>query len=157
MKIAQVAPLYESVPPKLYGGTERVVSYLTEELVEMGHEVTLFASGDSETAARLIPACPSQPPGYCEAAPTALYCSRKRGQLLKNPVPRPRRNILQLVTPWPCEIPSCVSTERRIQNHSGVIGHGHATRDAIEWLLPPLWPWKVLDLASARSASCPER
>jgi len=58
MKIAQVAPLYESVPPKLYGGTERVVSYLTEELVEMGHEVTLFASGDSETAARLIPACP---------------------------------------------------------------------------------------------------
>src|SRR6202521_1125090 len=59
MKIAQVAPLYESVPPKLYGGTERVVSYLTEELVEMGHEVTLFASGDSETAARLIPACSS--------------------------------------------------------------------------------------------------
>jgi glycosyltransferase involved in cell wall biosynthesis len=59
MKIAQVAPLYESVPPKQYGGTERVVSYLTEELVEMGHEVTLFASGDSETAARLIPACPS--------------------------------------------------------------------------------------------------
>jgi glycosyltransferase involved in cell wall biosynthesis len=59
MKIAQVAPLYESVPPKLYGGTERVVSYLTEELVEMGHEVTLFASGDSETAARLTPSCES--------------------------------------------------------------------------------------------------
>jgi hypothetical protein len=51
MKIAQVAPLYESVPPKLYGGTERVVSYLTEELVRMGHDVTLFASGDSETSA----------------------------------------------------------------------------------------------------------
>ena len=59
MKVAQVAPLYESVPPKLYGGTERVVSYLTEELVKMGHEVTLFASGDSETAARLIPSCAS--------------------------------------------------------------------------------------------------
>jgi glycosyltransferase involved in cell wall biosynthesis len=59
MRIAEVAPLYESVPPKLYGGTERVVSYLTEELVELGHEVTLFASGDSETAARLIPACPN--------------------------------------------------------------------------------------------------
>ena len=57
MRIAQVAPLYESVPPKLYGGTERVVSYLTEELVRLGHEVTLFASGDSETAARLVPAC----------------------------------------------------------------------------------------------------
>jgi glycosyltransferase involved in cell wall biosynthesis len=58
MRIAQVAPLYESVPPKLYGGTERVVSWLTEELVHQGHEVTLFASGDSETQAKLIPACP---------------------------------------------------------------------------------------------------
>jgi glycosyltransferase involved in cell wall biosynthesis len=56
MKIAQVAPLHESVPPALYGGTERVVSYLTEELVKQGHEVTLFASGDSTTEARLIPA-----------------------------------------------------------------------------------------------------
>lgn len=55
MKIAQVAPLYESVPPKFYGGTERVVSYLTEELVRQGHEVTLFASGDSATRARLEP------------------------------------------------------------------------------------------------------
>ncbi|MFA7536170.1 MAG: glycosyltransferase family 4 protein [Desulfuromonadales bacterium] len=53
MKIAQIAPLYESVPPKFYGGTERVVSYLTEELVRMGHDVTLFASGDSITEARL--------------------------------------------------------------------------------------------------------
>jgi glycosyltransferase involved in cell wall biosynthesis len=58
MRIAQVAPLYESVPPRLYGGTERVVSYLTEELVRLGHEVTLFASGDSQTKARLVPACP---------------------------------------------------------------------------------------------------
>ena len=57
MRIAQVAPLYESVPPKLYGGTERVVSYLTEALVEAGHNVTLFASGDSQTAARLVPCC----------------------------------------------------------------------------------------------------
>jgi glycosyltransferase involved in cell wall biosynthesis len=54
MRIAQVAPLYESVPPRLYGGTERVVSYLTEELVAMGHDVTLFASGDSDTEARLV-------------------------------------------------------------------------------------------------------
>jgi glycosyltransferase involved in cell wall biosynthesis len=57
VKIAQVAPLFESVPPKLYGGTERVVSYLTEELVKEGHDVTLFASGDSVTKARLVPAC----------------------------------------------------------------------------------------------------
>jgi len=57
MRIAQVAPLYESVPPKLYGGTERIVSWLTEELVRLGHDVTLFASGDSMTTARLVPGC----------------------------------------------------------------------------------------------------
>ena len=57
MKIAQIAPLYESVPPMLYGGTERVVSYLTEELVRQGHDVTLFASGDSKTSARLVRCC----------------------------------------------------------------------------------------------------
>ena len=57
MRIAQVAPLFESVPPKYYGGTERVVAYLTEELVREGHEVTLFASGDSVTTARLVAAC----------------------------------------------------------------------------------------------------
>jgi glycosyltransferase involved in cell wall biosynthesis len=55
LRIAQVAPLYERVPPHTYGGTERVVSWLTEELVRQGHEVTLFASGDSCTAARLVP------------------------------------------------------------------------------------------------------
>ncbi|WP_394825543.1 glycosyltransferase family 4 protein [Pendulispora albinea] len=55
MKIAMVSPLFESVPPKLYGGTERVVSYLTEELVRQGHDVTLFAAGDSVTRARLQP------------------------------------------------------------------------------------------------------
>lgn len=57
MKIAQVAPLFESVPPKLYGGTERVVSYLTDELVRQGHDVTLFASADSATMAHLRPVC----------------------------------------------------------------------------------------------------
>ena len=55
MRIAQVSPLAESVPPKLYGGTERIVSYLTEELVRQGHKVTLFASGDSRTSAELHP------------------------------------------------------------------------------------------------------
>ena len=58
MKIAQIAPLMESVPPRLYGGTERIVSYLTEALVALGHEVTLFASGDSITAANLVPCVP---------------------------------------------------------------------------------------------------
>jgi glycosyltransferase involved in cell wall biosynthesis len=58
MKIAQIAPLAESVPPRLYGGTERIVSYLTEELVRLGHDVTLFASGDSITAAELVGCTP---------------------------------------------------------------------------------------------------
>ncbi|GIX28152.1 MAG: glycosyl transferase [Burkholderiales bacterium] len=58
MRIAQIAPLIESVPPRLYGGTERVVHYLTEELVRQGHDVTLFASGDSATSARLVACVP---------------------------------------------------------------------------------------------------
>lgn len=57
LRIAQVAPLFESVPPKLYGGTERVVSFIVEELVALGHDVTVFASGDSKTSARLVPVC----------------------------------------------------------------------------------------------------
>jgi glycosyltransferase involved in cell wall biosynthesis len=59
MRIAQISPLIESVPPQLYGGTERIVSYLTEELVRRGHDVTLFASGDSRTAAELAPVAPA--------------------------------------------------------------------------------------------------
>ena len=58
MRIAQVSPLFESVPPQMYGGTERIVACLTDELVRQGHEVTLFASADSHTAARLYPVCP---------------------------------------------------------------------------------------------------
>lgn len=58
MRIAQIGPLTESVPPKLYGGTERVISWLTEELVALGHDVTLFASGDSKTSAKLEPVWP---------------------------------------------------------------------------------------------------
>ena len=58
MKIAQVAPLMESVPPKAYGGTERVVSWITKELVRQGHDVTVFAAGDSVTSANLVPCCP---------------------------------------------------------------------------------------------------
>ena len=58
MRIAQIAPLVEAVPPKLYGGTERVISWLTEALVGLGHDVTLFASGDSTTTAKLEPVWP---------------------------------------------------------------------------------------------------
>ena len=86
MRIAQVAPLFESVPPKLYGGTERVVSYLTEELVRQGHEVTLFASGDSETRARLVAGCPQalwRDPACRETLPHHV-------RLLRDRVPRGR-------------------------------------------------------------------
>ena len=55
MRIAQVAPLYEAVPPRLYGGTERIVAHLTDALVELGNEVTLFASADAQTQATLVP------------------------------------------------------------------------------------------------------
>ena len=77
MRIAQVAPLAESVPPKLYGGTERVVAWLVDELVNLGHEVTLFASGDSLTGAELnsslSPGTSSRPSPYrshgCSSSP----------------------------------------------------------------------------------------
>ena len=64
MRIAQIAPLAESVPPKLYGGTERVIAWLVDELIELGHQVTLFASGDSKTRARFSPGLATgSPPG----------------------------------------------------------------------------------------------
>ena len=72
MRIAQIAPLMESVPPKLYGGTERIVSYLTEELVKLGHDVTLFASGDSLTSANLVGCVPTAlrlDPKVCDVIP----------------------------------------------------------------------------------------
>jgi glycosyltransferase involved in cell wall biosynthesis len=82
MRIAQIAPLTESVPPRLYGGTERVVSFLTEQLVAMGHEVTLFASGDSRTAAELVPGWPCalrSDPGVHDAfAPHLLMMEQVR-------------------------------------------------------------------------------
>ncbi|CAE6815834.1 Phosphatidyl-myo-inositol mannosyltransferase [Paraburkholderia nemoris] len=82
MRIAQIAPLHEAVPPKFYGGTERVVSYLTEALVEPGHDVTLFASGDSRTGAHLEPAWPHAlrlDPGICDTlAPHLLLLEKVR-------------------------------------------------------------------------------
>jgi hypothetical protein len=84
MKIAQVAPLYESVPPKSYGGTERVVSYLTEALVQLGHDVTLYASGDSRTSARLRPMCPRSlrlDPSSVDPAADHLYPAAIRARL----------------------------------------------------------------------------
>lgn len=77
MRIAQIAPLAESVPPKLYGGTERVVAWLVDALIELGHDVTLFATGDSRTRGKLVPVCPralrlGRPRSDPTAAQTAL-------------------------------------------------------------------------------------
>jgi glycosyltransferase involved in cell wall biosynthesis len=87
MRIAQIAPLMESVPPKLYGGTERIVSYLTEELVKLGHDVTLFASGDSITTAKLVSCVPTAlrlDPKVCEVIPYyMLMLDRVRRQAHK--------------------------------------------------------------------------
>jgi glycosyltransferase involved in cell wall biosynthesis len=87
MRIAQIASLMESVPPKLYGGTERIVSYLTEELVKLGHDVTLFASGDSITSAKLVSCVPAGlrlDPKVCEVIPYfMLMLDRVRRQAHK--------------------------------------------------------------------------
>jgi glycosyltransferase involved in cell wall biosynthesis len=87
MRVAQLAPLAESVPPKLYGGTERVVAWLVNELVELGHDVTLFASGDSTTRGRVHPVCPrALRLGRPRADPQAAYAilleaiSRRAGE-----------------------------------------------------------------------------
>ena len=81
MRIAQVSPLYESCPPQFYGGTERVVSYLTEELIRQGHEVTLFASGDSQTSAILRAPCEralAARPAVPGSAPVSFHIAQSR-------------------------------------------------------------------------------
>jgi glycosyltransferase involved in cell wall biosynthesis len=82
MRIAQVAPLYESVPPKMYGGTERVVYGLTEELVRRGHDVVLFASGDSRTSAHLVP-CSEQGLRLSDVRDHMAYTIRELGRVMR--------------------------------------------------------------------------
>ena len=84
MRIAQIAPLYESVPPFAYGATERVVAYLTDELVARGHEVTLFASADSTTRARLIPVCPKGLWRDAEVWDTLTHHVRQLAQVIRH-------------------------------------------------------------------------
>ena len=83
MRIAQVAPLLESVPPHRYGGTERIVSYLTEALVRGNHDVTLFASYDSQTSARLIP-CVPRSLGVGWYSPRAHVCHKRMYERVQN-------------------------------------------------------------------------
>ena len=78
MRIAQIAPLAESVPPKLYGGTERVVSWLTEELVAQGHEVTLFASGEFRNQSQTDCVCPAGSAALRDQLPYRLTCRDAR-------------------------------------------------------------------------------
>jgi hypothetical protein len=92
MRIAQIAPITEDVPPRKYGGTERVVSYLTEELVALGHDVTLFASGGSTTAAALVP-----------MVPQAVRLSVEP----INPTPYYMILLCYISTPTPCTTRSC--------------------------------------------------
>ena len=112
MRIAQIAPLAESVPPKLYGGTERVVSVLTEELVRRGHEVTLYASADSQTTARLKP-CADQglrlsqdevdPLAYCLMQLASVFDAEKEYDIIHNHIdyvafPFARRSAVPVVS-----------------------------------------------------------
>jgi glycosyltransferase involved in cell wall biosynthesis len=101
MRIAQVAPLTESVPPRTYGGTERVVSYLTESLVALGHDVTLYASGDTQTSATLRPGCPRSLRTDPEAGDTVLV----HLQMMQNVLAESQNfDVIHFHTGW-CEFP----------------------------------------------------
>ena len=119
MKIAQIAPLMESVPPRLYGGTERIVSYLTDELVRLGHEVTLFASADSVTAAKLV-SCASarMATGY-----VALYHS-----LLRRPSISERETSVPLRRPGMERKLNGQAIERAAMPNSRIAWFGFGTR-----------------------------
>src|SRR4029453_6515351 len=113
MRIAQLAPLAESVPPKLYGGTERVVAWLVEELVDQGHDVTLFASGDSRTRGELHPVWPRalrlggkgvDPNAACAVLLEAIARRAKDFDVIHAhidwlPLPLPRRPARPLLAP----------------------------------------------------------
>ena len=125
MRIAQIAPLAEAVPPKRYGGTERVVSYLTEELVALGHDVTLFASGDSATSARLVPMWPrATAPGSGDPRPAGA------GLPHAGAGPRARRRVRR--PPLPPRLPALLAVLRP--------AHALPEHDARPLDLPEIWP-----------------
>ena len=135
MKIAQVAPLVEAVPPKLYGGTERVVAYLTDALVELGHEVTLFASGDSLTKATLVPIWPRAlrlDPSVKDPFRTGLHADGNGGaprarvrrdpcasRLLRLSVVAPFGRALGDDTAWPPGLARTAAALRTVRRHAG--------------------------------------
>ncbi len=148
MKIAQVAPLWESVPPVLYGGTERVVSFITEELVRQGHEVTLFASGDSTTKAKLIPMCPealrlSKGVTNCDAPLIAMlervFSSAKEFDIIHShleflPFPLARRSLTPVLTTLHArlDLPELVPLFRQFA-HMPLVSISNAQREPIPW------------------------
>jgi glycosyltransferase involved in cell wall biosynthesis len=149
MRIAQVAPLIESVPPQLYGGTERVVSYLTEALVDLGHEVTLFASADSRTRARLVPCAPRAlrlDPAVRDPLPhTLLLIERVRQMagefdvlhfhvdLLHFPVFRPLRERTLTTLHGRLDLPDLVPLAREFRDMP-VVSISDAQREPLPWL-----------------------
>jgi glycosyltransferase involved in cell wall biosynthesis len=119
MKIAQVAPLYESVPPRLYGGTERVVHYLTEELVRQGHDVTLYASGDSHTSAQLRPVYPralrlERGSQSCPQAPHVLQCEIVSQEASQFDVVHNHADFLLFPQIRHCDFPSITTLHGRL-------------------------------------------
>jgi glycosyltransferase involved in cell wall biosynthesis len=149
MKIAQVSPLYESVPPKLYGGTERVVSYLTDELVRQGHEVTLFASGDSQTTATLVP--------MSEAA------LRLQGEQIQDPTAHHIR-MLELVIQQAQEFDIFhFHTDylhfpllRRIGTPAITTQHGRLDTADLKTLFAEFWDVKVVSISKSQREPLPE-
>lgn len=149
MRIAQIAPLIESVPPKLYGGTERVVSYLVEALVDLGHDVTLFASGDSRTRARLMATAPRAlrlDPAVSDPLPhTLLHIERVRQlaaefdilhfhvDLVHFPVFRPMKDRTMTTLHGRLDLPDLVPLAREFCDMP-VVSISDAQRAPLPWL-----------------------
>ena len=115
MKIAQVAPLFERVPPKYYGGTERIVAYLTDELVRQGQDVTLFASGDSVTAASLASVCEEGLRLNAKYTDHILYHILSVEQVARRDQPRGRGTNpqTQCRSGTPCHGTNCATRSRK--------------------------------------------
>jgi glycosyltransferase involved in cell wall biosynthesis len=149
MKIAQVSPLFESVPPKLYGGTERVVSFLTEELVRQGHEVTLFASGDSQTAARLVPMCERslRLQGDRISDPTALQVRTVELVLQQ----AEHFDVLHFHTDY-LQFPAL----RRLALPAVTTEHGRLDTPELKPLFSEFWEMKLVSISNAQRAPIPD-
>ncbi len=147
MRIAQVAPLYESVPPKTYGGTERVVAWLTEELVALGHDVTLFASGDSKTSAKLAPTLTQSlrlGEGYADAQ---LYETLHVEQILKR---ASEFDIIHFHTSY-----NHLPIARRLTGPHVITLHGRADSPALKRLFTEFREVPIVSISNAQRLPIP--